>query len=277
MKCRFPQPFKNELGQTQAHPCGQCHQCRINIRRQKTLRNMLELTDHAHASFLTLTYNDDHLPPNALLDYSDFQKFIKRVRKDYPIRYFACGEYGERNTRPHYHAILYGFPPGYPGSPQHDYILSKWSSKKGPMGRVDLGSVTPHSIQYVCSYISKKRAKMDGPYCWIEKEKSLQSLKPTIGKPALLKIKAKLDVMSISDRRSIIGHDIETDLVSLRVNNKLWPLDRFAKQILVPDDDVQTITGSTDYADTVLTEDSIILDRRDVRIAKRRLDEKAKL
>ena len=43
-----------------------------------------------------------------ILKKSDFQKFIKRLRKDYDIKYFACGEYGDKTLRPHFHAILFG-------------------------------------------------------------------------------------------------------------------------------------------------------------------------
>ena len=65
--------------------------------------------------FLTLTYADEHLPPNGSLVVADLQKFIKRLRKHYAkrnngikLRYYACGEYGDRYGRPHYHAIICG-------------------------------------------------------------------------------------------------------------------------------------------------------------------------
>lgn len=31
---------------------------------------------------------------------------------DRKVRYLACGEYGSRNGRPHYHVLLFGFVPG---------------------------------------------------------------------------------------------------------------------------------------------------------------------
>ena len=60
--------------------------------------------------FLTLTYDDDHLPPNGSLVKSDLQKFFKRLRKNSgkKMAYFACGEYGEQTARCHYHVILFG-------------------------------------------------------------------------------------------------------------------------------------------------------------------------
>lgn len=60
------------------------------------------------AFFLTLTYNDEHLPEGGELSLYDLQTFIKRLRKENPgIRYFAVGEYGTDLDRPHYHAVLF--------------------------------------------------------------------------------------------------------------------------------------------------------------------------
>lgn len=45
------------------------------------------------------------------LHLEHLQKFFKRLRKKFGegIRYFACGEYGSKNGRPHYHALLFNF------------------------------------------------------------------------------------------------------------------------------------------------------------------------
>ena len=59
-------------------------------------------------SFVTLTYDDEHLPGDQCLDHRDFQLFMKRLRKRFPSRFFMCGEYGGLNGRPHYHSILFG-------------------------------------------------------------------------------------------------------------------------------------------------------------------------
>lgn len=65
---------------------------------------------HEISCFVTLTYDDANLPPGQTLVKSHFQSFMKRLRKFHgaPIRYFHCGEYGEKDARPHYHALLYG-------------------------------------------------------------------------------------------------------------------------------------------------------------------------
>lgn len=85
---------------------------------------MLELMYHEQACFITLTYDDFHIPrrfygdprsgsalPCYTLCLRDVQLFFKRLRKAFPaavIRYFGCGEYGSRTFRPHYHFVLFG-------------------------------------------------------------------------------------------------------------------------------------------------------------------------
>lgn len=105
-------------------PCGRCIGCRLDRSRQWADRCMLELMYHERACFLTLTYDDFHIPrrfygdhqtgsarPCFTLSLRDLQLFFKRVRKAFPgrsIRYFGCGEYGPTTLRPHYHVILFG-------------------------------------------------------------------------------------------------------------------------------------------------------------------------
>lgn len=97
-------------------PCGKCIGCRLQYSRVWADRCMAEASSYEHNIFLTLTYNNECLPPkwenspvNSLVK-RDLQLFIKRLRKALPdqkIRYFACGEYGPQNMRPHYHLILF--------------------------------------------------------------------------------------------------------------------------------------------------------------------------
>ena len=80
--------------------CRQCIGCRIDDVNQWTARGMCELGMHPKGSchFATLTYEDEHLPLNGNLLYSDFQTFAKEVRRNIgPFRYMATGEYGEKN------------------------------------------------------------------------------------------------------------------------------------------------------------------------------------
>lgn len=91
-------------------PCGQCLHCRINRSRVWTTRILLEQMTNTDARFITLTYDEDNLPPGGNLVKSDLQAFMKRLRyyhdKD-RIRYYAVGEYGSRELRPHYHLMIF--------------------------------------------------------------------------------------------------------------------------------------------------------------------------
>lgn len=105
-------------------PCGKCIGCRLEYSRQWANRCMLEMKYHDEAWFVTLTYDQAHVPLSWYTDPKtgeafqamtlrkrDFQLFMKRLRKAFPgdhIRYFAAGEYGDQRLRPHYHAILFG-------------------------------------------------------------------------------------------------------------------------------------------------------------------------
>ena len=96
-------------------PCGQCIGCRLLRSVSWAARCMHEIQLHDQNCFITLTYDDENLPSDYSLRKEDFQKFLKRLRKDISprkIRYFMCGEYGDESWRPHYHAIIfnYAFP-----------------------------------------------------------------------------------------------------------------------------------------------------------------------
>jgi hypothetical protein len=92
-------------------PCGSCIGCRFEKSRQWALRCVHEASLHDDNCFITLTYNNENLPTDHSLDKTHFQKFMKRLRKKFTgqtIRFYHCGEYGEKNNRPHYHACIFG-------------------------------------------------------------------------------------------------------------------------------------------------------------------------
>lgn len=134
-------------------PCGKCMSCRVARAREWTVRLFHEMDDWNDTSFITLTYDDEHLPLNGSLKKSDLQKFFKRLRKDSfagkgSLKYYAAGEYGEQSARPHYHCILFGC--GLTAS-HREAVSRSWN-----YGLVHFGSVTHDSIQYVAGYVHKK-------------------------------------------------------------------------------------------------------------------------
>ena len=107
-------------------PCGHCIGCRLDYSRRWADRQMLELATAKKGLFVTLTYDQDHVPINGdpdtgeafgySLDKKDLQDFMKRLRRKFDgtgekpmvqIRFFASGEYGPTTRRPHYHCTLF--------------------------------------------------------------------------------------------------------------------------------------------------------------------------
>lgn len=101
--------------------------------------------------FVTLTYNDEHLPEGGNLSARDVQLFLKRLRINHhraggaPFRFFLCAEYGLRTGRAHYHLIVYGH--GVPPA----LIEQQWG-----LGFVKVELAGPASLAYVSGYVVKK-------------------------------------------------------------------------------------------------------------------------
>lgn len=144
-------------------PCGQCIGCRLERSRQWAVRCMHEASLHDDNAFVTLTYEDEHLPRFGSLDRKAFPLFMKRLRKledGKRIRYFYCGEYGDRSNRPHYHGLLFGFDfrdkvlHTFRGD--HAVYRSETLERLWPFGLSEVGTVTFDSAAYVARYITKK-------------------------------------------------------------------------------------------------------------------------
>lgn len=148
-------------------PCGKCVGCRLERSRVWAVRCVHESKMHRENCFITLTYDNDHLPASGSLSVSTLQLFMKRFRmwafRKYGvlIRHYACGEYGDLNKRPHYHAIIFGFDFRdkllYSTSPAGDSIFSSadldgvWG-----LGSTKVGDVNFRTAAYVARYCMKK-------------------------------------------------------------------------------------------------------------------------
>ena len=201
---------RSSTGRGMTIPCGQCIGCRLERSRQWAIRCIHEAQMFGNKNvFVTLTYNNQHLPLDGSLDYSHFQGFMKRLRKRFVppnpfdpkldpeayadfalkhgVRFYMCGEYGDESRRPHYHAILFNIkfddrvrwrktPTGY-----YQY-RSKTLEDLWGLGNCEFGDVTFKSAAYVARYIMKKvngdAATMH--YCDIDPETGeiLAELKP---------------------------------------------------------------------------------------------------
>lgn len=178
MRCSFPQARINKSdGSIKYHACGRCRACRRNQQLEWSFRAYVESLSYKNSVFITLTYNDEHLPKNASLEPTAIADFIKRLRyyldlQDVKIRYFGAGEYGEKGHRPHYHLIAYGISIDNPVFYDKFYSEKKcgywcfckaWRDKKGnPLGEVFLGDVTFGTCSYVAKYLLKKKTGKQG-------------------------------------------------------------------------------------------------------------------
>ena len=141
-------------------PCGQCVGCRLERSRQWAVRCMHEAQLHDVNSFVTLTYDEAHCPKS--LVYSDFQKFMKRLRKVRPgARFYMAGEYGEEFSRPHFHACLFGV--GFPDRVEWSRSGSgSWLYRSAALERLwtygfsSVGDLTFESAAYTARYVMKK-------------------------------------------------------------------------------------------------------------------------
>lgn len=143
-------------------PCGQCIGCRLKRSLDWAVRIVLEKSLHERSCFITLTYDDVHLPKNGSLQQKDVTDFLKRLRKKIgSFRYFYCGEYGANFKRPHYHLCLFGhdFPDRvlYKRSRGGLLYTSKTLETCWKNGYCPFGELTFESAAYTARYILKKQ------------------------------------------------------------------------------------------------------------------------
>lgn len=114
--------------------------------------------------FVTLTYAPGNLPADASLEHRDFQLFMKRLRKAVkrPVRFYMCGEYGDENLRPHFHACLFNVDfredRVYASKSASGFAVfeSAQLSKIWGLGRVSVQDLTRETASYCARYIMKK-------------------------------------------------------------------------------------------------------------------------
>jgi hypothetical protein len=184
-KGRRPQPLAKGWEELQL-PCGQCIGCRLERSRVWAVRIMHEAQLHENNAFITLTYDDEHLPIDGALDVNEFQLFMKKLRKVFAVpkengdsgqndfshdekdelgrkgkvRYFHCGEYGDQFSRPHYHACLFGV--SFPDQKllkrvrENAYYTSEILERTWGNGYAVIGELTFESAAYVARYCVKK-------------------------------------------------------------------------------------------------------------------------
>lgn len=202
----IPADFRSNL---QPIGCGRCLACRLQYSSEWSLRLRLESSLYENNLFVTLTYDDDHLPEAVIVDQCtgelylselqklDVSRFMKRLRtllkERYNfdgVRFFASGEYGDRTSRPHYHLILMNLPTAIlrelrflSKTPRGDFLYtSPFFDDIWKKGFVTIGRCTSESIGYVSRYALKKVSAFERTS---DREPvfALMSRRPGIGAP----------------------------------------------------------------------------------------------
>lgn len=205
---------------------------------------MLESYEHEHNAFVTLTYDDENLPPNNTLEPNVLRDWFKRLRRrvePLKLRYYAVGEYGHNGTRlwnPHYHVALFNYPPCEYGRP---VIIKRGGMAPKPcpcnscmtiydtwkLGLTFNAMLEKDSAQYIAQYVTKKLTKkkdktLEGRY----PEFARMSNRDAIGKNAMKKVAKSL----IENRVAETLIDDVPDI--LNHGGQKFPLGRYLKQQL---------------------------------------------
>ncbi|AXL14594.1 replication initiator protein [Microviridae sp.] len=171
---KYPIVFGNQGAQTDDPvrlPCGKCIGCRLETSRQWAIRCHHESQLHDENCFITLTYDEENLPEDFSISKKVWQNFMYKLRdriKPIKIRFFMCGEYGEKVTpegvkifgRPHYHAIIFGYDfkdkELYNVSNGNNIYTSKLLEQIWGNGFVTIADCNMKTAAYTARYIMKK-------------------------------------------------------------------------------------------------------------------------
>ena len=222
-----------------AVPCGQCMNCRINKQRKWLGRLLLESTDHEWASFVTLTYSEEHVPwtvdretghRHHSLQKSDVQKWLKRLRftisqnSGRTLRFYGCGEYGTGGTsRPHYHLIMFGI-----ACTETNLIRDTWG-----LGHITISEANQKNMRYTAKYTLKKMLKDPEQLHGRQPEYSMMSRRPPLGSTFVRNIADSLRTKSGS--HALAYGRVEKQV---RIGKTRFPLDRTMMKHLMDEMDI---------------------------------------
>ena len=113
------------------YKCGKCPECLAERQNSWSLR-LIEYARHNSCFSALLTYDPKFVPIKGglmSLRKSDVQKFLKRLRHEFPeskIKYYIGAEYSPEKFRPHYHCLFFGFPPDLSKTKVRKKIKKAW-------------------------------------------------------------------------------------------------------------------------------------------------------
>ena len=238
MECIKRMRIKNGMEMKTTFPCGKCMPCVMTRRAEWTCRLLLEMKTHLMTYYVTLTYSDLDMPYHGDLEKQDVQLFLKRLRKNTGIklRYFLCGEYGDKKGRPHYHCLIYA-------DREFSIKLGKTKTRKDVVKDSDFHKawyshsfvdVVPlvdakskrHVAGYVAGYVLKKLGDTTEGRV---KEFILSSRRPGLGEEYAKIIARRLKNVNVG-LPGTDGVSFWKDLFVIKIDGKTYPLGRYMRE-----------------------------------------------
>lgn len=246
-------------------PCGHCSEC-LNVHAKGLAYRILkEAQVHDECYFLTLTYDDDHIPKGRSLVKEEISIFNKRLKNKLrynglksDFRFYAIGEYGGKSLRPHYHVIYFGLPindlkfycfnekkdPIY----NSDFINSVWEK-----GFVTIENVGVGAAFYVARYCDKKKLRHVSSADWqklnLVPEFSVMSRMPGIGASAYPEV-----VKAIFNQQYVLYYKNQSFPISKYYLDRFKKEYEFSPELLAFEKNTEMISDSK-YSKYLLTYD----------------------
>ena len=209
MKCRSPILIKHKSGGSDLVPCGRCVPCIKNKINAWVTRLTYESHYNPGTYFITLTYDEKHVPTAEngckTVKIKDLQDFIKRLRYHLNgrlsktaysanIRYYAISEYGTKTYRPHYHCIIFSSLPVE--------VLRGCVSLAWGQGHFDVEPINAARIRYV---LKRHGVPKDyGHPRGTENPRAIMSTKPGLGYQYLTESRKEYGKQHLDDFRTIL-------------------------------------------------------------------------
>lgn len=185
------------------HPCGKCPACQANRQRAFTFRLDQERDNASFYLWLTLQYDDDHVPryPDGEMCFSKqhcrgfFEKLRKRYSPNCTFKHFLVSEYGPNGTkRPHYHCLLFVYSTEQDLQKLYNQKVEMRDfvcDKAWPYGHVECKNFHDRVLRYITKYCMKPELIGDH-----HTMKTFTLISPGIGLDYINKIpQSKLDQM----------------------------------------------------------------------------------
>lgn len=231
--------------------CGKCLNCLENKKKEKALRLIHEMNNYKFKLFVTLTMDDLRASRNkdglTEIRKRELNNYIKRLqyyelkynggdKKAPKLKYIACGEYGAKSGRAHYHLVILCnrfihfqikknwnrghvdiqalkdvravyYTAGYSDKKQENYFKDKYEAEKTDREVAFLKTSRGNGKDWIKEAIATKKITTKNYFIdsWNGKNKIPQYYKTKI-KEAIMGVKPRYKKLSIEEREYRLKH-----------------------------------------------------------------------